>query len=58
VSAASQDLVHMLQAMGHATGVDLAALLDAAAQLPELVGHDVPGQVLKAGPSTRRYPLP
>ena len=29
-----------------------------AEQLPTLVGHDVPGQVVKAGTSQRRYPLP
>jgi hydroxymethylglutaryl-CoA lyase len=54
----TEDLVHMLESMGYRTGVDLPALLLIAADLPELVGHDVPGQVLKAGPSTRRYPFP
>lgn len=54
----TEDMVHMLQAMGYDTGVDLSALLACAQDLPTLVGHDVPGQVLKAGPSTRRYPLP
>jgi hydroxymethylglutaryl-CoA lyase len=54
----TEDLVHMFEAMGYRTGVDLTALLWIAADLPGLVGHDVPGQVLKAGPSTRRYPLP
>jgi hydroxymethylglutaryl-CoA lyase len=54
----TEDLVHMFGAMGIETGVDLASLLIIAAELPELVGHDVPGQVLQAGPSTRRYPLP
>jgi hydroxymethylglutaryl-CoA lyase len=54
----TEDLVHMLQAMGLETGVDLNRLLLIAADLPNLVGHDVPGQVVKAGISTRRYPLP
>ncbi|WP_374485177.1 hydroxymethylglutaryl-CoA lyase [Zoogloea sp.] len=54
----TEDLVHMLDAMGYDTGVDLSALVDAALTLPELVGHAIPGQVMKAGPSTRRYPLP
>ncbi|MES2533885.1 MAG: hydroxymethylglutaryl-CoA lyase [Pseudomonadota bacterium] len=54
----TEDLVHMFQAMGCDTGVDLDALLALAAQMPGLVGHAVPGQVLKAGPSSRRYPVP
>jgi hydroxymethylglutaryl-CoA lyase len=53
----TEDLVHMLQAMGLETGVDLSRLLLIAADLPSLVGHDVPGQVVKAGVSTRRYPF-
>ncbi len=48
----------MFEAMGVATGVDLDALLEIAATLPELVGHDVPGQVAKAGKWDRRYPVP
>jgi hydroxymethylglutaryl-CoA lyase len=54
----TEDLVHMLQAMGYDTGVDLNALLLVSADLPSLVEHDIPGQVLKSGPSTRRYPMP
>jgi len=37
------------------TGVDLGALIKCAQRLPDLVGHDVPGQVVKAGPATRRH---
>jgi len=54
----TEDLVHMFQAMGCETGVDLDALLAAAATLPGLVGHELPGQVLKAGPATRLHPMP
>ncbi|MFI0473853.1 hydroxymethylglutaryl-CoA lyase [Halomonas sp. HMF6819] len=54
----TEDLVHMFEAMGVDTGVDLDALLEVAATLPELVGHDVPGQVVKAGKWDRRYPMP
>src|SRR5690606_20700249 len=54
----TEDMVHMLHAMGYETGVDLPLLLKAAEALPEIVGHDIPGQVVKAGPWTRRYPLP
>jgi hydroxymethylglutaryl-CoA lyase len=54
----TEDLVHMFEQMGVHTGVDLERLLGVAEQLPTLVGHDVPGQVVKAGTSQRRYPLP
>jgi hydroxymethylglutaryl-CoA lyase len=57
-NACTEDVVHMLQAMGYDTGVDLELLLGIARDLPGIVGHDVPGQVMKAGPWTRRYPLP
>jgi hydroxymethylglutaryl-CoA lyase len=54
----TEDLVHMFAAMGCDTGVDLSALLAVSRSLPTLVGHDVPGQVVKAGPSSRVYPKP
>jgi hydroxymethylglutaryl-CoA lyase len=44
--------------MGHETGVDLDGLLLIAVDLPGLIGHEIPGQVVKAGLSTRRYPFP
>jgi hydroxymethylglutaryl-CoA lyase len=54
----TEDMVHMFEAMGCRTGVDLTALLEAAALLPGLTGHAVPGYILKAGPASRRYPRP
>jgi hydroxymethylglutaryl-CoA lyase len=48
----TEDLVHMLQAMGYDTGVDLDGLLKIARRLPSIVGHEVPGQVAKAGKIT------
>jgi hydroxymethylglutaryl-CoA lyase len=54
----TEDLVHMFQAMGLDTGVDLEALVEQARRLPALVDHAVPGQVLQAGPSSRRHPPP
>ncbi|ABM38803.1 hydroxymethylglutaryl-CoA lyase [Polaromonas naphthalenivorans] len=45
----SEDAIHMLDAMGYDTGIDLSKLLAVARQLPGIVGHDVPGQVAKAG---------
>jgi|SRR5690554_54237 len=54
----TEDLVHMFEQMGVATGVDLDALLATSATLPDLVGHETPGQVVKAGKADRRYPIP
>lgn len=54
----SEDAVHMLQAMGYDTGIDLEALLTAARRLAGLVGHDTPGQVSKAGRITDLHPAP
>jgi len=45
----SEDLIHMLHEMGIATGVDLPALLECARLLERLLGHEVPGQTIKAG---------
>ncbi|MEY2952314.1 MAG: hypothetical protein RLZZ401_401 [Pseudomonadota bacterium] len=54
----SEDAIHMLDAMGYDTGIDLTALLDVARQMPQIVGHDVPGQVAKAGRITDLHPAP
>jgi hydroxymethylglutaryl-CoA lyase len=54
----TEDLVHMLEAMGYQTGVDLDRLLACARSLPGLVGHDVPGQVAKAGRIQDLHPEP
>ncbi|MDR3453090.1 MAG: hydroxymethylglutaryl-CoA lyase [Rhodoferax sp.] len=53
---ASEDAIHMLQAMGHDTGVELERLLAVASGLPAIVGHGVPSQVSKAGPIWRLHP--
>lgn len=55
---ATEELVHMLEDMGIATGVDLAALLSVAADAEHLVTHELPSQVLRAGPRTRTSKLP
>jgi hydroxymethylglutaryl-CoA lyase len=54
----SEDAIHMLDAMGYDTGMDLDALLTVARQMPHIVGHDVPGQVAKAGRITDLHPAP
>lgn len=45
----TEDLVHMLDADDIETGVDLDALIAIARDLPGVVGHAVPGQVIHAG---------
>ena len=54
----TEDLVHMFEQMDVATGVNLPALLDISATLPDLIGHETPGQVVKAGSADRCYALP
>lgn len=54
----TEDLVHMLQRMGLQTGVDLDRLLAVASTLSALVGHEVPGAILRAGKADRRYSRP
>jgi hydroxymethylglutaryl-CoA lyase len=54
----TEDVVHMLQCMGHDTGVDLDRLLAASRRLGEIVGHELPGQVVKAGKSSDLHPPP
>jgi hydroxymethylglutaryl-CoA lyase len=54
----SEDAIHMLDAMGYETGIDLDALLAIAKQLPQIVGHGVPGQVVKAGRINDLHPIP
>jgi hydroxymethylglutaryl-CoA lyase len=54
----TEDLVHCLHAMGVQTGIDLDRLLAVSRRVQEIVGHTLPGQIVKAGPATRRYPLP
>ena len=53
---ATEELVHMVEDMGVATGVDLERLIEVAAVAETLVGHKLPSQVLRAGPRTRTVP--
>lgn len=49
----TEDLVHMLDDMGIDTGIDLDALIAAAHLAEQLVGRELPGQVMRAGPRSR-----
>jgi hydroxymethylglutaryl-CoA lyase len=50
---ATEELVYMAEDMGVSTGVDLAAMIEAAATAERIVGRELPSQVLRAGPRTR-----
>jgi len=53
---ATEELVYMVEDMGVGTGVDLAAMIEAAAAAERIVGRELPSQVLRAGPRTRTVP--
>jgi hydroxymethylglutaryl-CoA lyase len=53
---ATEELIYMVEDMGVATGVDLAAMIEAAAEAERIVGRTLPSQVLRAGPRTRTIP--
>jgi len=46
---ATEDLVHMCHEMGIETGVDLERLLDVAREAERIVGHPLPGKVMRGG---------
>jgi hydroxymethylglutaryl-CoA lyase len=54
----SEEIVHALGLMGFETGVDLERLIAASKRLPELIGHDTPSQIVKAGRRLDLHPLP
>jgi hydroxymethylglutaryl-CoA lyase len=53
----TEEVVHALELMGYDTGVDLALLLQAARRLQDLVGHEVPSQIVKAGRRLDLHPI-
>jgi hydroxymethylglutaryl-CoA lyase len=55
-NVATEELIHMVEDMGVDTGIDLEAMIDAAATAERIVGRTLPSQVLRAGPRTRTAP--
>ena len=53
---ATEELIHMVEDMGVATGIDLEAMIAAAADAEQVIGRQLPSQVLRAGPRTRTIP--
>src|SRR4051812_42036123 len=54
----TEDMVNMLEDMGYDTRVDLARLLAVARRIPAIVGHETPGQVMKAGQTLELHDPP
>ena len=54
----TEDLVNMIEDMGYDSGVDLDALLAVAVKIPAVVGHEVSGQVMKAGKTMHLHAVP
>ena len=54
-NVSTEDVVHMLHEMGIETGIDLDALIGCAVRMSEILGHELPGQVMKAGPTSTRH---
>lgn len=52
----TEDLVYLLEESGHETGVDLDRLIGVSLRLQEVLGRELPGQVMKAGPRLRLHP--
>ncbi len=48
-NVATEDVLYLLSRMGHPTGVDLEAIIDAARWLSGVIGKDVPGALTKGG---------
>lgn len=54
----TEDLVNLCEEVGIHTGIDLPHLLHLSRQLPALLGHELPGQVAKAGRNCDLHPSP
>lgn len=54
----TEDLVNLCEELGIDTGIDLPHLLTLSRSLPSLLGHEMPGQVAKAGRNCDLHPLP
>ena len=53
----TEDFAHMLVQMGYTVDPDLDALIACANYVEEIVGHAVPGMVMKAGKTTDLHPV-
>ena len=51
----TEDLVYLLEESGYRTGVELDRLIGAARLTQAVIGRELPGQVMKAGPRLTRH---
>jgi hydroxymethylglutaryl-CoA lyase len=54
----TEDLVNLCDEMDIETGIDLPLLLNLSRGLPALLGHEMPGQMAKAGRNCDLHPAP
>lgn len=52
----TEDLVYLLDELGIDTGIDLKRLISVAQRMEEVLGRQLPGQVMKAGPRLQLHP--
>ena len=53
----TEDLVYLLEEMGIDTGIDLRKLSGIACDVEAAVGHELPGQIMKAGLRLDLHPM-
>jgi hydroxymethylglutaryl-CoA lyase len=53
----SEDLIYLLHEMGIETGIDLDKIISIAKKVENLVGHKLPGQVMRAGHRLLSYSM-
>jgi hydroxymethylglutaryl-CoA lyase len=53
----TEDLVYMLHEAGYETGIDLGKLIEVARRVERVIGRELPGQVMKAGPRSALHSL-
>jgi hydroxymethylglutaryl-CoA lyase len=51
----TEDLVYLLDELGIASGIDLGRIIGVAHEVEKVVGRELPGQVMKAGPRLRLH---
>lgn len=55
-NVATEDLIFTCEEMGIETGIDIDAMAEVARMAETLVGHELPGKVMKGGTLTRHKP--
>jgi hydroxymethylglutaryl-CoA lyase len=53
----TEDLVYLLEECGYETGIDLEKLIGVAKQVEQMMGRQLPGQMMKAGPRLKLMSL-